>query len=67
MTGEAESSALLKEINKQKGIRPLTHDLTKHLLQAAGFRVTKIRITELVSSSLSLPRPCPMPNDQITA
>ncbi|GAX79857.1 hypothetical protein CEUSTIGMA_g7297.t1 [Chlamydomonas eustigma] len=49
--GEAESSALLKEINKQKGFRPLTHDLTKHLLQAAGFRVLKIRITELVNST----------------
>ena len=47
-TGEAEASALLKEINKQKAFRPLTHDLTKHLLQAVGFRVLKIRITELV-------------------
>lgn len=46
--GENESSALLKEINKQKGIRPLTHDLTKNLLSAVGFHVTKIRITELV-------------------
>jgi len=49
--GDAESSALLKEINKQKNMRPLTHDLTKNLLQAVGFRVTKIRITELVSST----------------
>jgi len=49
--GEAESSALLKEINKQKGVRPLTHDLAKHLLSAVGCRVTKIRITELVSST----------------
>jgi hypothetical protein len=46
--GENESSALLKEINKQRGIRPLTHDLTKSLLQAVGCRVTKIRLTELV-------------------
>lgn len=49
--GEAESTALLKEINKQKGIRPLTHDCTKNIIQAVGFRVTKIRITELVSST----------------
>lgn len=46
--GEAESTALLKEINRQKGIRPLTHDLTLQLLLAAGWRVNKIRITELV-------------------
>ena len=51
--GEAESSALVKEINKQKGIRPLTHDLTKNLLLAAGFKVLKIRITELVSPSVT--------------
>lgn len=49
--GENESSALLKEINKQRGIRPLTHDLTKSLLQAVGCRVTKIRLTELISST----------------
>lgn len=48
LIGEAEATALLKEINKQRGFRPLTHDLTKHLLQAVGFRVLKIRITELV-------------------
>ncbi|KAG1676474.1 hypothetical protein FOA52_002294 [Chlamydomonas sp. UWO 241] len=49
--GEAESSALLKEINKQKGSRPLTHDLAKGMLIAVGCRVTKVRITELVSST----------------
>ncbi len=50
--GEAESSALLKELNKTKQLRPLTHDFAKTLLQACGFRVTKIRITELVRKVL---------------
>jgi len=49
-SGETESSALLKEINKQPGMRPLTHDLTKNLLLATGYRVLKIMITELVSN-----------------
>lgn len=48
--GEAESSALLKEINKQKGIRPLTHDCAKNIIAAVGHRVTRIRITELVGA-----------------
>jgi bifunctional DNase/RNase len=41
--GEAESNALLKEINKQRQSRPLTHDMAKNMLQAIGFRVTKVR------------------------
>ena len=51
-SGETESSALLKEINKQPGLRPMTHDLTKNLLLASGLRVLKIRITELVRYQL---------------
>jgi len=31
-------------------MRPLTHDLTKNLLLATGYRVLKIMITELVSN-----------------
>ena len=41
--GEAESAALVKEINKQRAARPLTHDVTKSLLLATGFRVAKVR------------------------
>lgn len=41
--GEAESNALLKEINKQRQSRPLTHDMAKNMLQAVGYRVTKVR------------------------
>jgi hypothetical protein len=49
--GEHESSALLKEISKGRVLRPLTHDLTKQLLSAVGYRVTKIRITDMVSNT----------------
>eukprot|EP00798_Chlamydomonas_sp_ICE-L_P020783 gene20783-27607_t len=49
--GEAESNAIMKELKKSKQPRPMTHDLTKSLMQACGVRVTKIRITELVAST----------------
>lgn len=49
--GEHESSALLKEISKGRVVRPLTHDLTKSLLGCIGYRVTKIRITDIVSNT----------------
>lgn len=49
--GESESSALLKEINKQRQMRPLTHDVSKNMLQAVGFRVTKIRITDIIANT----------------
>ncbi len=45
--GENESNALLKEINKQRQMRPITHDVMKTMLQAVGFKVTKIRITDV--------------------
>jgi len=44
--GEAESNALLKELNKQRQSRPLTHDLAKNMVQAVGYRVTKVRCSE---------------------
>ena len=49
--GENESSALLKEINKTKQMRPLTHDLLRSMLMAIGYKVTKMRITEIVNST----------------
>lgn len=49
--GEHESSALLKEINKQRQLRPLTHDVAKNILNTIGYRVTKIRITEIVANT----------------
>lgn len=49
--GEHESSALLKEISKGRVLRPLTHDLTKNILSTLGHRVTKIRITDIVSNT----------------
>lgn len=39
-----------QEINKQKGLRPITHDLAKNILIATGCNITKIVITELVSN-----------------
>eukprot|EP00798_Chlamydomonas_sp_ICE-L_P014726 gene14726-20770_t len=49
--GEAESNAISRELTKTKQTRPMTHDFAKTLLQACGFRVTRIRITDLVSST----------------
>ncbi|KAI8462549.1 MAG: bifunctional nuclease-domain-containing protein [Monoraphidium minutum] len=49
--GEAESNALLKEINKQRQSRPLTHDTAKSMLQAVGYRVTKIRVTDIIANT----------------
>jgi hypothetical protein len=40
---KAESNALLREINRQRQARPLTHDVAKTMLQAVGCRVTKVR------------------------
>jgi len=45
--GEAESAALLKEMARTRQPRPLTHDLCKSLMQAVGYRVTRLRITEI--------------------
>jgi len=49
--GEHESSSLLKEINKQRQLRPLTHDVAKNILNTIGYRVTKIRITDIVANT----------------
>ncbi|GFR52022.1 hypothetical protein Agub_g14446 [Astrephomene gubernaculifera] len=49
--GENESNALLKEINRQRQLRPLTHDLMKNLLREIKYRVIKIRITDIVSNT----------------
>ena len=49
--GEQESNALLKEINKQRQMRPLTHDVMRNLLKEINFRVTKIRITDIVANT----------------
>lgn len=49
--GESESAALLKEINKQKQMRPITHDILKNIVQLVGYRCTKIRITDIVSNT----------------
>jgi bifunctional DNase/RNase len=49
--GEHESNALLKEINKQKQLRPLTHDVAKNMLQAIGYKVTKIRVTDIIANT----------------
>ncbi|GLI68473.1 hypothetical protein VaNZ11_012899 [Volvox africanus] len=49
--GENESNALLKEINKQRQMRPLTHDVMKNILKEIKFRVVKIRITDIVANT----------------
>lgn len=63
--GEAESNALLKEINKQRQQRPLTHDVAKSMVQAVGYRVTKVRVTEIIANTyyarVHLGRASPVP------
>ncbi|WIA36726.1 hypothetical protein OEZ86_007998 [Tetradesmus obliquus] len=49
--GENESNALLREINKQRQVRPLTHDLMKNMLQEVGYRVTKVRVTDIIANT----------------
>eukprot|EP00879_Flechtneria_rotunda_P002717 GHRR01002923.1.p1 GENE.GHRR01002923.1~~GHRR01002923.1.p1 ORF type:complete len:338 (+),score=69.67 GHRR01002923.1:93-1106(+) len=49
--GESESSALLREINKHRQVRPLTHDLMKNMLQSVGSKVTKVRITDIIANT----------------
>ncbi|PNW72526.1 hypothetical protein CHLRE_16g688302v5 [Chlamydomonas reinhardtii] len=49
--GENESNALVKEINKQRQMRPLTHDVMKNILREIKFRVVKIRITDIVANT----------------
>ncbi|KXZ43808.1 hypothetical protein GPECTOR_80g168 [Gonium pectorale] len=49
--GENESNALLKEINKQRQMRPLTHDVMKNILREIKYRVVKIRITDIVANT----------------
>lgn len=49
--GENESNALLKEINKQRQMRPLTHDVMRNILKEINFRVIKIRITDIVANT----------------
>lgn len=45
--GEVESNALLKEINKQKQLRPLTHDVMKNILVTLHFKISRIRIVDM--------------------
>eukprot|EP00882_Tetradesmus_deserticola_P003683 GHRQ01003897.1.p1 GENE.GHRQ01003897.1~~GHRQ01003897.1.p1 ORF type:complete len:336 (+),score=101.75 GHRQ01003897.1:288-1295(+) len=49
--GENESNALLREINKQRQVRPLTHDLMKSMLHEVGYRVTKVRVTDIIANT----------------
>ncbi|GAB4822363.1 hypothetical protein N2152v2_009409 [Parachlorella kessleri] len=49
--GDFECGALLKEINKKHSARPLTHDLMRNMVDALGFRVTKVRVTALVGNT----------------
>lgn len=51
LAGELESQALLREIHQERKVRPLTHDVAKDLLAIAGFRVTKIRITDIIANT----------------
>lgn len=45
--GEAECSALLKEIRNQQTLRPMTHDLMKNSLELLNFKVAKVTVTDM--------------------
>jgi len=45
--GEAECSALLKEIRNQQTMRPMTHDLMKNSLELLNFKVSKVQVTDM--------------------
>lgn len=55
-TGEYECGALIKELDRKtqnlhvQG-RPGTHDLMKYMMEALGYRVSKVRITALVGNT----------------
>lgn len=49
--GETESNALLREINKQRQVRPLTHDLMRNMLRDLGYRVSRVRITDIIANT----------------
>ena len=46
--GEAEFSALHKELRQQTTLRPMTHDLMKSSLQAMGVTVTRVQVCVLL-------------------
>lgn len=45
--GLLEATAIATEMEKINFVRPMTHDLTVNLLQAAGARVVRVAVTEL--------------------
>ena len=45
--GQAEARAIAMELAKQKFQRPLTHDLTKTIIEALGARIRKVTIADL--------------------
>lgn len=49
--GHSEAQAIAFELEGIKPPRPLTHDLTKNIIEALGFNVTSIIISELKDST----------------
>jgi uncharacterized protein len=49
--GDAESAALVHHMYAKPTSRPITHDLTRNLLQLAGFRVKLVVISKLVGNT----------------
>ncbi|HRE41033.1 MAG TPA: bifunctional nuclease family protein [Ignavibacteria bacterium] len=49
--GHSEAQAIAFELEGIKPPRPLTHDLTKNIIEALGFTVTNIIISELKDST----------------
>lgn len=49
--GASESHALAMELSAQRQMRPLTHDVTRHMVEALGFRVTRIIIHDCIDST----------------
>eukprot|EP01025_Chloroclados_australasicus_P001305 TRINITY_DN10363_c1_g1_i10.p1 TRINITY_DN10363_c1_g1~~TRINITY_DN10363_c1_g1_i10.p1 ORF type:complete len:307 (-),score=30.69 TRINITY_DN10363_c1_g1_i10:551-1471(-) len=49
--GEAESSALVKEMHQRPTTRPMTHDLFKTAMEVIGHKVVLVRIHNLVGNT----------------
>jgi bifunctional DNase/RNase len=45
--GLFEAQAIVSQMQETKYPRPMTHDLLKSIIEAAGYRVAKIRVTKL--------------------
>lgn len=49
--GLMEATAIASELEKVTFARPMTHDLVKNILEAMGYSISKVEVTELKDST----------------